>query len=483
MRARSYALLLAGLLVLVYCAGATWISERFVYGENHAARPIGAFLVFYAIGCLGFAGGMVLVWRKAPASLPWIVGVGLVARVLFLPSNLIQENDCYRYVLDGTNLLHGINPYAFSPDELRLHAPPEYQRQLSKPDAMLLHSRIGYKHIATIYPPAAQAVFAVGAWLTPWHWLGQRLVFLACDLATLAVLLALLKRLGKPSAWALFYAWNPLILKEVANAAHLDSLAALCVVLLLWCLVAWRDSSALKWVAAGGLAFACAVLAKLYPLVLGPLLAVYLIRGPRPLKSLALFGVVSSATIVLAYAPFVSVGAAQLTEGLRTYGAEWQRNEGAFGAIRLGLEALDVDDAPPRARQIAGGIVFVVAIALAVYCGWRRNHADGLIAATQGTLLCWFLFLPAAFPWYAIVLLATLALRPKAWGVVLAGVFGMYYLLFLYDYRDYPTAPGWGDWADWTEAAQHLAVWGILLVSLLVAFVRAKLTSKTPEAE
>ncbi|MCP4642551.1 MAG: hypothetical protein GY851_19055 [bacterium] len=85
------------------------------------------------------------------------------------------------------------------------------------------------------------------------------------------------------------------------------------------------------------------------------------------------------------------------------------------------------------------------------------------MAALQTSLLCWFLFLPAAYPWYAIGVLALSALRPRPWAIVLSGAFGLYYLLFLYGYRNYGPA-----WKLATQAMEHGLVWVALIVGFLV---------------
>ncbi|MCP4644347.1 MAG: hypothetical protein GY851_28145 [bacterium] len=88
--------------------------------------------------------------------------------------------------------------------------------------------------------------------------------------------------------------------------------------------------------------------------------------------------------------------------------------------------------------------------------------ADALVLAFQTALLGWFLFTPAAYPWYAVGLLAVSTLRPRLWVIVLSGAFSMYYLLFLYDYREYPPY-----WTTYTQVAEH----GVVLLAVVVPVV------------
>ena len=100
-----------------------------------------------------------------------------------------------------------------------------------------------------------------------------------------------------------------------------------------------------------------------------------------------------------------------------------------------------------------------VALCCAGFILWSEKHETHLVGAFQVSLLCWFLLLPTAYPWYAVGLLAVSALRPRPWVVVLSGAFGMYYLIFLYDYRDYPAY-----WELWTRGVEHGLVWLSILI-------------------
>ena len=106
----------------------------------------------------------------------WIIFISITARVILVPSNLIQENDVYRYVLDGQVLLNGENPYRYSPLLIsELSERSSLRKELEKPEALTVLSRISYPEIPTLYPPMAQVIFAVGTHISGWNWMGQRL--------------------------------------------------------------------------------------------------------------------------------------------------------------------------------------------------------------------------------------------------------------------------------------------------------------------
>jgi hypothetical protein len=476
-RAKSMVWALPGALFLLAILGVSLVSSRFVFGEAHTQRPIPLFLALHLVSWGAYCTVSVLAMRGHRISVTAILAVGCLARGILLPSNLIQENDCYRYVLDGEALVHGVNPYAFTPEDVVDSAPRRLSECFEREEARLVLSRISYQEVPTIYPPLAQVAFAVGASARPWNWAGQRYVFVTLDVATMFAVLALLKRMSKPRSWIVVYAWNPLVLKEIANSVHLDSLPALCLVFLIVCLLNLREKEQTVWSCLAGAALAGAALAKLYALLLVPVCIIFLWRERRGWSAAGAFAVTCLVVFVLFYVPFLGVGLGRLTEGLRTYGMEWQRNDGAFRLLEWCLREVQAR-LPGQAtdrfsgnwirflldpRTVAAGVVALFALERA----WRLRNGgsspDTLIAAIQATLLCWFLFLPAAFPWYAVGLLAVSALRPRPWVLVLSGAFGLYYLLFLCEYRDYGE-----HWKVIIQTVEHGLVWLTLALTLAI---------------
>ena len=450
--------LAASLLVVLSCAAWTWISFQFRYGEGHADRPILTFVVLYACAWAGFFLGYLQLRRgdrKAPLLL--ILATALVARVLLLTSGLIQENDVYRYVLDGQVLLAGENPYEQSPMELSLLPPEPLERALSDPAAKEVISRIGYADIPTLYPPAAQAAFAAGSLISGWNWIGLRILFTLFDLALIGLIVLLLTRIGSPPSWVLLYAWNPLVLKEVTNSVHVDVLPAFFVVLLMVSLERIRGQGDWHWMLAAAGSMAGGVLSKLYPILLLPAAFRYvsLVSGGKKAVTLA---AVSLAGIALGYLPFSPLGLDRLTDGLRSYSEHWRMNQGAFDLLEVLL---------PQPRLACGILILAVAVAVP----WVRLRSRGLpvelIEVCQWVLLFWFLLLPAPFPWYAVVLAALLPATPRfaltAPAVVaLSGAAGLYYLSFYYEYQQLPEA-----WWTWTRLSEHGLIWGTLVFAWL----------------
>ena len=275
-----------------------WLSHQFNGATPANEKPTLAMLAIF--GGLFIAYWCALWLAVRLPSSRWLLGGIFAAACLFrgilLPSIPIHEIDIYRYLWDGAVLADGVSPYRYSPqqvqeaviaggsDDATLQQLVELQAK-SESLSDSLHE-IHYGQYPSPYPMVSQAVFALSAQLTPDTASQQaRLVtmkglLVLFDLATLAVVMLLLNQVGMHPAWSLAYGWCPLMMKEVANGGHLDSIAIFLTTLAVSQLVSARQATSLHRVrvALTGLVLALAIGAKLYPVVLLPLFAAVWLR-------------------------------------------------------------------------------------------------------------------------------------------------------------------------------------------------------------
>src|SRR5215467_11458449 len=168
-------------------------------------------------GLYGCAVGVVFFKKPSGSTtsgLAIMLGFAVLFRCIVLFSPLLLSSDLYRYVCDGRVQRAGINPYRYAPED----------------DALVplrdttIYPRINRPELHTIYPPAAQMLFALITTVVPDSVSGMKAVMVLFDLATLGVLMRLLKRHGSDPERLALYAWSPLVVFEFAGSGHVDAL-------------------------------------------------------------------------------------------------------------------------------------------------------------------------------------------------------------------------------------------------------------------
>jgi len=171
---------------------------------------------FFAFGLYALAAWWVLQSQAAPARR--MIALIFVFAILFRASLIFSQpslsDDMYRYIWDGRVQAAGINPYVYPPDAT----------QVASLRDSAIWPRVGWKPYPTIYPAGAELVFAAAwrIWPDNVHWF--QAIMVSADLLAGGLLLFLLRALGRSPLAVLIYLWNPLVIFEVAHAAHADAL-------------------------------------------------------------------------------------------------------------------------------------------------------------------------------------------------------------------------------------------------------------------
>lgn len=491
---------LGGPLALLACAVAylAWAAEKgpgFLPGERWAIEAIAPFVL---AGKNGWDGSLesanrqdLLIVRTliflGTASLAWLAGLravlastvrpGFVLGIVLAGAVLLRgipldcppplETDFHRYHWDGAVTASGLNPFQFAPIEVsnfilgknrELYAPRELERLrtlagLAAEPALADHfRRINHPAIPTIYPPAAQLLFAVSHRLSPGGTTTLKALVALIDLAVLWLLVRLLGLLGRDRRWAVGYAWCPLIVKEVAATGHFDSMAVAGVLAALLCLAGPAGGGA---GARAGAWLGVAVLSKLYPLVLLPILG----------RALGATGWASFAVVLLAgYAPFAAVGT-KLFDGLVAFGGGWEFNSSLFALTEYGLGAW-VNSGDPLVVSVVAGrksgedylffaeqtldaflgarvVSALLLVLLLVALAPKRGPIDlvQLTARSGGAIAGLLLLSPVADPWYFVWVAPFACVFPSPAFAWLACTMGLHYVYFVAWRYPYWTRP------------------------------------------
>jgi hypothetical protein len=308
----------------------------------------------------------------------------------------------------------GLNPYTLPP------AAPELIPLRDETWRRLPHTEV-----PTVYPPLAMTAFSIATRL-PFSLPAWKGLATAADLGACALLLGVARRRGIAPGRTVWYAWNPLVLLEIAGMGHVDALGVAAVIGGVLCLLPRRTGDPPRAVAAA-LWAAAGVLAKLAPAVVLPL---WSRLSGRPARFLAVsLGLVTVAVLPLA------VTARGIPPGLVRFGVSWEYDgplfeplwrlldaAGAAPALAHGLDRLKqwtkIWEAwnpiyPYLYPQLLAKVVLGGCMVVAVVRSIRERDPIAGTGRLFGALL---LLSATVYPWYLLWVLPWAALaRHTAW--------------------------------------------------------------------
>ncbi|MCI0332885.1 MAG: hypothetical protein L0228_06645 [Planctomycetes bacterium] len=518
-----------------------WLSSAFAYGTNEQERPILPMLgLFAATFVLYLAAVRTAVRCPITRHLGWvIVASAVLFRCILLPTDPIQEIDIYRYLWDGAVSARGLNPYRFAPAQVlaaesQMDSHDELRSLVeirdSSPAIAEVLGRVHYADLTTVYPPVSQAVFALGDRLTPRDaTVNARVIILKAvlsifDVATIALVWLLLRVTAKHPGWAVAYAWCPLVMKEYAVSGHFDSIAVFFATAAVYCVVRQRadyvGKNRVSWVVAGAVLLSLAIGAKLYAIVLIPVLCAAIAARAR-LAIAAMFAAAAalctaacllpmlvtmpannSPSLVVQSAsasspdPVTSEAATYVSDaptassGLKAFVAHWEMNDFLFMLLVENIRPTDpkghqpevwfavTPDAwreavtTPVARLLATNsataaffatriLTSCLFLAIAIALAWRACRAKDIAAVVEAAFLtlAWFWLLsPTQNPWYWTWALPLLPFaRGRAW-YAMSGLVMLYYLRFWLQYQ-FPDGPVLGIGYTGTQFFDFVVTW------------------------
>lgn len=411
-------------------------------------------LFFIAFGLYLLATFLILRLSTASSRSP-LVALFVFALLFRIPlwfTTPTLSTDVWRYLWDGRLLNQGVNPYANRVDSPELDDLATSWRE-----------RIDHAWMATPYPPITEFTFASIYRLAPDSPTAMQIAFTLFDLATAAVVVALLRRLGLPDERVLIYAWNPLIIVEFSHSAHVDSLMTLLGMLALFWLIAGRRTHS-------AVAMALATLTKFTPALTLP---IFVRRWG--LRRTLLY----SAIVIGALVPFLGAGLGLGGESdgtgifgaLRIYARQWKTNDGLFFWMVRWLEHLTGN--PVQVSKLLGLVILGLAalfVLLRSDPGTANKAPQTVIGLTVLLLSVYLLLTPAMFPWYLTWLIALLPALPlrRSWATLAFAAGWLYFaaavnLSYLF-YLD-PANPREYEWIRRTE---YWPLFAFLLAALLL---------------
>ena len=398
------ALILIGVGMLTLARQLVSENDHFTIGHSGVS---GYSVVLYVAAIL-----IILTSEVDRFTFPIILAVAIACRLVTIYDDPVMSSDVYRYAWDGVVQHAHINPYRYVPGDKALAF-------LRAPNQDLFDNMNRRDYAHTIYPPAAQFIFYLITFISPTMTFMKTAMVLFEGL-TMWALVALLREMGVRREQTLIYAWCPLLVWEIGDSGHLDSVAMAFIALAL--LFRYRRKSVLT-----GLFLGLAVMTKMYPLVLLPAL---MSRVPGAGKSWVRgwdwkMPAVVFTLIAVGYAAYSSVG-------MMVFGflGGYVEEEGMQSGARYFLLQL-VQEVRGLHALSAGVFLGFCVVVFGVLTLWalkvakESSDGNGFLAPAFALAFALMLLFSPHYPWYIVWLVPFLALVPSL--TVLTYLTGFFY--------------------------------------------------------
>lgn len=335
------------------------------------------------------------------------VWFGVILRVILVFSIPNLSDDLYRFVWDGRLIINGLNPFD--------HLPSYYIEHQILPESLTpaLYEQLNSKPYFTIYPPVAQAVFALACWIFPNSIFGSmiimKLILLLGEMGSIVLIIKLLKRFNLPKQNVLLYTLNPLLIFEIVGNLHFEGLMIFFLLLSFWFITTSR-------LVFSAFAMSGAIAVKLVPLMLLP----FLITKLSIQKSLIYFSILG-VTLLILFAPLLnSFFFNHFGESLNLYFRQFEFNASVYYLVRwIGYE-MEGYNMVKRIGPVLALIVFMIIITLAIIRrkkGWQLLPESWLFAISV-----YLLFATTVHPWYITLPVALSVFTKWRYVMVWSGV-------------------------------------------------------------
>jgi hypothetical protein len=276
------------------------------------------------------------------------------------------------------------------------------------------------------------------------------MVLLFFDGLTLLLLVIILRQLKVSLSGLVIYWWNPLLVKEIYNAGHME------LIIFPFILGALLFTVRQKYLLAA-CALGLAVGTKFWPVILAPVILRPLLREPgRCLKAFLLFSAIS----IIMFLPFYLSGL-DSGSGFAAYSKHWEMNDALFMLFLWGIRFIVrmthayVLDPQALTRFFVTGLLILWTLGV---IRKNRREPDETVRRFLWVVAALFMLSPTQFPWYYLWVMPLLAIRPNIPLLLLTVLLPLYYMRFFLDARNMVYIHDNG--IVWVE---FIPIWGLLL--------------------
>ena len=360
---------------------------------------------------------VVAVTRLGRDNLPLVViwGLAIVFRAVLLLTEQSLSDDVFRFIWDGHLLRQGVNLFAQAVNSPLLDF-------LEIP----IRDLVNHSWMASPYLPAAQLLFIP----IPGQVFAFRIAAIILDISIGLLLVGSLKRLSIPAAGVLVYLWNPLILTEFSNGAHIvDAWMIFLVILAFWLMLRASDSNQKKSLFNFGavISLAAATLTKGLPVLLVPIF----VRRWRWKYLLLYSGIIIA--LLFAFSLTAGWGLIGPLNGMGVFGAlriytnQWNFNSSFYHWLEVLFSGYQTSGAVPvevvgqspllAARILTSAAILLVSLLTGLWA-WRLDSPSrgtyltrtlSLIRLTIIPIAAYLLLTHTVHPWYVAFIVPLLA--------------------------------------------------------------------------
>lgn len=405
------------------------------------------------------------------SNFPFLVGIAILFRLVFLFAIPNLSQDFYRFIWDGRMILEGLNPYISLPETFI------QERSFPVNQAIDLHKGMGELNGShfTNYPPVNQLNFLIAVIFSNSSILGAavvlRLQIILADIGIIYFGKKILERLNLPVHHIFLYALNPFIIIELTGNLHFESVM---LFFLVWSLYLLLKG---KWIWAA-IILGLSVSVKLIPLLFLPLFFQYFTQRSfvfnqddsqisrrvqsrafpfAGLYKLCLFGLIVVGTTVVLFLPFVS---SELISSYTNSVGLWFRNFEFNASLYYIAREIGYLFRGYNEIAIIGKILPSIAILfLVIITFFRKNKSpQQLITAMLLGLTFYYFTTTTMHPWYLSTLVLLSIFTKYRFAIVWS-------VAMILSYQAYANDP----WQEnlWFVALEYTLVFGYLIWELV----------------
>lgn len=428
----------AAIVLLGFTSGAIYLFNFKIYRlvpEFFHKTAIHVYVFLFVLLSVLYLVGVVIILKnkstigRSKGLLGIILFFAVAFRICLVPVDpVVLSKDMYRFIWDGRVQQNGINPY---------RNPPAAEALKTLRDEKI-YPNINRKDYPTIYPAGAQIFFRIAYALVGDSVSGFKGLMVFFDILTLLLLTALLRVYGFEANRLILYAWNPLVIFEIAYSGHLEGITVFLMVAALLFNALQRKMPAVVM-----LALSSAI--KLYPALL---LAAILNRGER-LKGLLLFGF----TFVLLYLPYLAAGG-KMPGFLPIY------LKNPYESFNLGLKYLIMRLFPGLDYYFLSQLFILALAAAGLIIFFKIKPTDQIMRCAFILAGLLMILMPASLhPWYVILLIPFLAFYPSPAWLIFSCTVTLSYLKYVSAQGIMPT---------WVLLAEYLPLLALLAAGFIL---------------